>query len=61
VVANEDLASEGSRVVEKLAGNSAVTLRAVKAFLSRAPESSRATRKELAALLNATAAAENYR
>jgi enoyl-CoA hydratase len=61
VVAGNALAAEATRIVDKLAGNSAVTVRSVKAFLARAPESSRATRRELAALLNAAAAAEKYR
>lgn len=61
VIADDDLDAETARIVEKLAGNSAATVRAVKAFLVRAPESSHATRKELAALLNSTATAEKFR
>ncbi|GGL79649.1 enoyl-CoA hydratase/isomerase family protein [Wenxinia marina] len=44
-----------------LAGNSVAVVRAVKAFLIRAPEASLATRKELAALLNSVATAERFR
>ena len=47
--------------VAALAGNSVPVVRAVKAFLVRAPEASLATRKELAALLNSVATAERFR
>ena len=61
VAPSDEVAAEATRIVDKLAGNSVVAVRSVKAFLLRAPESSGATRRELAALLNAAAAAEKYR
>jgi enoyl-CoA hydratase len=61
VVPDADLTAEGERLATQLAANSAATVRAIKAFLMRAPESSHATRRELAALLNATATAEKFR
>jgi enoyl-CoA hydratase len=61
VVPDADLGAEGERLATQLAANSAPTVRAIKAFLMRAPESSHATRRELAALLNATATAEKFR
>lgn len=57
----EDPLAEARRVADRLCSNSPAVLRAVKAFLSRAPESSHATRRELAALLNAVATAERFR
>lgn len=60
LVADDPLA-EARRVAEKLCTNSPATVRAVKAFLAKAPESSHDTRKELAALLNAVATAEKFR
>lgn len=61
VVPDADLDAEAERLAAQLAGNSAATVRAIKAFLVRAPESSHATRRELAALLNSTATAEKFR
>lgn len=62
VVAAEDaLEAETQRIVGQLAQNSAATVRAVKAFLSTAPETSFAARKELAALINSVAFAERFR
>ncbi len=61
VVAEERLGAEVERVVAQLAKNSPPVLRGVKAFLSRAPEASFATRKELAALINSSVTAERFR
>ncbi len=61
IVPDSELEAEVERLAAQLAKNSAATVRAIKAFLIRAPESSNATRKELAALLNATATAEKFR
>lgn len=61
VAPDDGLDDEAARVTAKLAGNSASTVRAVKAFLGRAPETSHAARKELAALLNSAAMAEKFR
>lgn len=61
VVDDEALEGEADRIVRKLAQNSVPTVRAVKSFLTRAPETSSATRRELAALLNSVATAERYR
>ncbi len=55
------LEAEGERIVGQLAKNSVATVRAVKTYLAVAPETSFASRKELAALLNATATAERFR
>ncbi|MBD0417000.1 enoyl-CoA hydratase/isomerase family protein [Tianweitania sp. Rool2] len=61
VVADEALGAETERIVGQLAMNSVATVRAVKAFLSTAPETSFAARKELAALMNSVATAERFR
>lgn len=61
VVPDTGLEAEAERLAAQLAANSAATVRAIKSFLIRAPESSQATRRELAALLNATATAEKFR
>lgn len=55
------LAGETERVIAGLAKNSVATLRAVKSFLSLAPETSFASRQELAALINSSATAERFR
>ena len=60
-VVSDDLDGAVAQVVEALAKNSPAVTRAVKAFLMRAPEASGATRRELAALLNASATAERFR
>lgn len=60
VVAEKPVA-EARRITERLCANSPSTVRAVKAFLAKAPESSHDTRRELAALLNAVALAERFR
>jgi enoyl-CoA hydratase len=60
-VSESDLAAETARIVGQLAKNSVPALRAVKAFLALAPETSFASRKELAALLNSVATAERFR
>ncbi|WP_417625715.1 enoyl-CoA hydratase-related protein [Pararhodobacter aggregans] len=60
-VVAEDLDTAVAGVVEGLTANSPAVVRAVKAFLKRAPEASGATRRELAALLNAAATAERFR
>ena len=57
----EGLAAEVERIVAQLARNSAPVVRGVKAFLSRAPEASFTTRRELAALINASVTAERFR
>jgi len=56
-----DLDGAVERGVAALAGNSPATVRAVKAFLLRAPDAPGAVRRELAALLNAGATAEKFR
>lgn len=60
-VVADDLDAAVTPVVEGLAANTPAVVRAVKTFLMRAPEASGATRRELAALLNATATAERFR
>lgn len=61
VTGADTLEAEAERVVGQLAKNSVATVRAVKAFLSTAPETSFAARKELAALINSVAFAERFR
>ncbi len=61
VAAADALEAETQRIVGQLAKNSVATVRAVKAFLSTAPEASFASRKELAALINSVATAERFR
>jgi enoyl-CoA hydratase/carnithine racemase len=61
VTGADALEAETERIVGQLAKNSAATVRAVKAFLSTAPETSFAARKELAALINSVAFAERFR
>ncbi len=61
IVPDAQLEAEAEQLAARLAVNSAATVRAIKAFLIRAPESSYATRRELAALLNSTATAEKFR
>jgi enoyl-CoA hydratase len=61
VAAADALEGETQRIVGQLARNSVATVRAVKAFLSTAPEASFASRKELAALINSVATAERFR
>jgi len=61
VVAPDALNEENDRLVTQLANNSVATIRSVKAFLSTGPETSFASRKELAALLNCVATAESFR
>lgn len=61
VAAADALEAETQRIVGQLARNSVATVRAVKAFLSTAPEASFASRKELAALINSVATAERFR
>lgn len=61
VTGADTLEAETERIVAQLAKNSAATVRAVKAFLSTAPETSFAARKELAALINSVAFAERFR
>ena len=61
VTGADTLEAEAERIVGQLAKNSAATVRAVKAFLSTAPETSFAARKELAALINSVAFAERFR
>jgi len=61
VAAADALEAETQRIVGQLAKNSVATVRAVKAFLTAAPETSFAARKELAALINSVATAERFR
>ena len=61
VAAADALEVETQRIVGQLARNSVATVRAVKAFLTTAPEASFASRKELAALINSVATAERFR
>ncbi|MFB9948739.1 enoyl-CoA hydratase/isomerase family protein [Rhizobium puerariae] len=57
----DGLDAEIARVVGQLEKNSVPTLRGIKAFLSMSPETSFASRKELAALINCVATAEKFR
>lgn len=62
VVAPEaGLDSEVERVVGQLAKNSPPVVRGIKAFLTTSPEMSFTSRREHAALINATVTAERYR
>lgn len=61
VTASEGLDAEVERIAGQLANNSVATVRGIKAFLSVGPETSFASRKELAALINCVATAERYR
>ena len=61
VSAADALEAETQRIVGQLAKNSVTTVRAVKSFLTTAPETSFAARKELAALINSVATAERFR
>lgn len=61
VVPDEMLDEEVARVTGQLAKNSVPVVRGIKAFLSTGPETSFASRKELAALINCVATAERYR
>lgn len=53
--------AEVARVVGQLEKNSVATVRGIKAFISMSPETSFASRKELAALINCVATAEKFR
>ncbi|SMF16908.1 Enoyl-CoA hydratase/carnithine racemase [Xaviernesmea oryzae] len=57
----ESLDAEVNRVVSQLEKNSVPTVRGIKAFISMSPETSFASRKELAALINCVATAEKFR
>lgn len=61
VAPDDKLEAETDRIIGQLAGNSLPVLRAVKAFLRTSPETSFASRKELAALMNCVATAERFR
>lgn len=61
VAAADAVEAETQRIVGQMTRNSVATVRAVKAFLSTAPEASFASRKELAALINSVATAERFR
>jgi enoyl-CoA hydratase/carnithine racemase len=60
-VAADGLEAEVTRVVGQLEKNSVATVRGIKAFISMSPETSFASRKELAALINCVATAEKFR
>ncbi len=60
-VADAGIDAEVERVVGQLEKNSVPTVRGIKAFLSMSPETSFASRKELAALINCVATAEKFR
>ncbi len=57
----EGLDAEVARVAGQLEKNSVATVRGIKAFLSLSPETSFASRKEMAALINCVATAEKFR
>ncbi|WP_117193226.1 enoyl-CoA hydratase/isomerase family protein [Rhizobium terrae] len=57
----DGLDAEVTRVVGQLEKNSVPTVRGIKAFISMSPETSFASRKELAALINCVATAEKFR
>ncbi len=57
----DGLEAEVARVTGQLEKNSVPTVRGIKAFLSMSPETSFASRKELAALINCVATAEKFR
>jgi len=61
VVPAARLPEELARVRKQAASASAPTIRAVKAFLTAAPETSFATRRDYAAMVNAAAMAERFR
>ncbi|MGK6316316.1 enoyl-CoA hydratase/isomerase family protein [Neorhizobium sp. DT-125] len=57
----DGLDAEAARIVGQLEKNSVATVRGIKAFISVSPETSFASRKELAALINCVATAEKFR
>jgi enoyl-CoA hydratase/carnithine racemase len=61
VVPEADLERETDRIVGQLLKNSVPVVRGIKAFLTTSPEMSFTARREQAALINATVAAERYR
>jgi enoyl-CoA hydratase/carnithine racemase len=61
VAPKEKLADELARMRATIAKNSAPVLRAVKAFLTASSETSFATRRDYAAMVNAAAMAERFR
>ncbi len=60
-VAADGLDAEVARVVGQLEKNSVPTVRGIKAFIAMSPETSFASRKEMAALINCVATAEKFR
>ncbi len=61
VAPKEKLAGEIARIRKTMSSNSAPVLRAVKAFLTASSETSFATRRDYAAMVNAAAMAERFR
>jgi enoyl-CoA hydratase/carnithine racemase len=55
------LSEELARVRKTISGNTAPVLRAVKMFLTSSSETSFATRRDYAAMVNAAATAERFR
>ncbi|WP_309084682.1 enoyl-CoA hydratase/isomerase family protein [Chelativorans sp.] len=60
-VPDSELEEDVARIVGQLEKNSVPVVRGIKAFLSLSPETSFASRKELAALINSSVTAERYR